>query len=80
MKEFNPPKRILLGPGPSDVDPRVLSALSIPLVGHLDPAFLQVMDDIQQLLRTVFETRESIDDSHFCNGKRGHGSRFREPH
>ncbi|MCY3757191.1 MAG: alanine--glyoxylate aminotransferase family protein, partial [Acidobacteria bacterium] len=56
MKEFNPPKRILMGPGPSDVDPRVLSALSAPLVGHLDPAFLGVMDDIQQLLRMVFET------------------------
>lgn len=56
MNEFNPPKRILMGPGPSDVDPRVLSALSAPLVGHLDPAFLGVMDDIQQLLRTVFET------------------------
>ena len=60
MKEFNPPKRILLGPGPSDVDPRVLSALSTPLVGHLDPAFLRVMDDIQQLLRTVFETRNRL--------------------
>jgi len=56
MKEFNPPKRILMGPGPSDVDPRVLGALSAPLVGHLDPAFLGVMDDIQQLLRMVFET------------------------
>ena len=56
MKEFNPPKRILMGPGPSDVDPRVLRALSAPLVGHLDPSFLEVMDDIQQLLRRVFET------------------------
>lgn len=56
MKEFNPPQRILLGPGPSDVDSRVLRALSAPLVGHLDPAFLEVMDEIQQLLRTVFET------------------------
>ena len=56
MNEFYPPKRILLGPGPSDVDPRVLSALSAPLVGHLDPVFLQVMDEIQRLLRTVFET------------------------
>ena len=60
MNEFNPPKRILMGPGPSDVDPRVLSALSAPLVGHLDPAFLGVMDDIQQLLRMVFETRNRL--------------------
>lgn len=60
MNEFNPPKRILMGPGPSDVDSRVLSALSAPLVGHLDPAFLGVMDDIQQLLRMVFETRNRL--------------------
>ncbi len=60
MKEFYPPKRTLLGPGPSDVDPRVLSALSAPLVGHLDPSFLQVMDDIQHLLRMVFETRNRL--------------------
>lgn len=56
MKEFYPPKRILLGPGPSDVDPRILNALSAPLVGHLDPEFLTVMDDIQMSLRKVFET------------------------
>lgn len=60
MKEFHPPKRILLGPGPSDVDPRVLHALATPLIGHLDPDFLQVMDDIQQLLRIVFETKNRL--------------------
>ena len=51
MNELLPPKRVLLGPGPSDADPRVLAAMSKPLLGHLDPAFLQVMDDIQQSLR-----------------------------
>jgi len=56
MHEFLPPKRILLGPGPSLVHPRVLRALATPLVGHLDPAFLTVMNDIQTLLRTVFQT------------------------
>lgn len=60
MNELLPPKRILLGPGPSDADPRVLAALSKPLLGHLDPAFLQVMDDIQQLLRLVFETKNKL--------------------
>ena len=56
LQEFNPPRRLLLGPGPSLVHPRVLRALSAPLLGHLDPAFLSVMNDIQSLLRIVFET------------------------
>src|SRR5215510_5815767 len=56
MQEFLPPKRILLGPGPRLVHPRVLRALATPLLGHLDPAFLAVMNDIQTLLRTVFQT------------------------
>ena len=56
LQEFNPPRRLLLGPGPSLVHPRVLRALSAPLLGHLDPAFLQVMNDIQASLRLVFET------------------------
>jgi alanine-glyoxylate transaminase / serine-glyoxylate transaminase / serine-pyruvate transaminase len=53
---FAPPPRLLLGPGPSMVHPRVLRALSAPLIGHLDPAFLTVMNDIQTLLRYVFQT------------------------
>lgn len=60
MNELLPPKRVLLGPGPSDADPRVLAAMSKPLLGHLDPAFLQVMDDIQQSLRFVFETKNRM--------------------
>ena len=56
MQEFLPPRRLLLGPGPSTVHPRVLSAMSTPLLGHLDPAFLAVMNDIQTLLRQVFAT------------------------
>ena len=56
LQEFVPPSRLLLGPGPSLVHPRVLRALSSPLVGHLDPVFLNVMNDIQCSLRGVFET------------------------
>ncbi len=56
MHEFVPPQRLLLGPGPSMVHPRVLQAMSVPLLGHLDPAFLAVMNDIQTLLRQVFAT------------------------
>lgn len=54
------PVRTLLGPGPSNVDPRVLQAMSKPLVGHLDPAFLQLMNGVMESLRYVFETANRI--------------------
>lgn len=54
--ELNPGTRILLGPGPSDCHPRVLRAMSTPLIGHLDPEFLTMMEEIQSMLRTVFQT------------------------
>jgi alanine-glyoxylate transaminase/serine-glyoxylate transaminase/serine-pyruvate transaminase len=53
---LQPPRRYLFGPGPSMVDPRVYAALSKPIVGHLDPYFIQVMADIQQLLKMAFGT------------------------
>ena len=53
-----PPRRYLFGPGPSMVHPRVYEALSKPIVGHLDPYFIQVMSDVQQLLKTVFGTKD----------------------
>ncbi|MBN1313486.1 MAG: alanine--glyoxylate aminotransferase family protein [Anaerolineae bacterium] len=58
--EINPPARVLLGPGPSMVHPRVLRAMAAPVLGHLDPAFLSIMDRIQQLLRYVFQTENSL--------------------
>src|SRR6202451_1952749 len=51
-----PPRRYLFGPGPSMVHPRVYEALSKPIVGHLDPYFIQVMTDVQQLLKTTYGT------------------------
>ena len=54
--ELTPPDKTLMGPGPSDVHPRVLRAMSTPLVGHLDPSFIDLMDDVQDLLRYVFRT------------------------
>jgi len=54
------PERLLLGPGPSNVSPRVLQALTTPILGHLDPAFLQVMDETMDLLRRVFRTRNEL--------------------
>ena len=53
-------KRVLLGPGPSDVPPRVLEAMSKPLVGHLDPEFVALMDEMQELLRYVFQTKNRL--------------------
>src|SRR5271165_3893162 len=53
-----PPHRYLFGPGPSMVHPRVYAALSKPIVGHLDPYFIQVMGDVQQLLKTAFGTSD----------------------
>lgn len=50
------PHRILMGPGPSDTPPEVLRALSLPTLGHLDPAFLGIMDEVKEMLRTVFLT------------------------
>jgi alanine-glyoxylate transaminase/serine-glyoxylate transaminase/serine-pyruvate transaminase len=59
-KRFEPPKRLLLGPGPSPVDGRVLAAMAAPVLGHLDPLFLRCMDDVQALLRYVFETENRV--------------------
>jgi len=58
--EINLLPRILMGPGPSMADPRVLKAMATPLVGHLDPEFLKLMDDTQALLRYVFETENAL--------------------
>ena len=59
-QSFHPPVRTLMGPGPSDVNPRVLEALSRPTIGHLDPAFVELMDDIKRLLQFAFHTRNAL--------------------
>lgn len=58
--QLNPPQRLLLGPGPSDAHPRVLSAMATPLLGHLDPAFLEIMQETQQLLRDAYRTKNTL--------------------
>jgi len=58
LPALQPPRRFLFGPGPSMVHPRVYEALSKPIVGHLDPYFIQVMGDVQALLKTAFGTRD----------------------
>ena len=58
--DLNPNARILLGPGPSMAHPRVLKAMATPLVGHLDPQFLEIMNEVQELLRFVFQTENQL--------------------
>jgi alanine-glyoxylate transaminase / serine-glyoxylate transaminase / serine-pyruvate transaminase len=58
--DLNPSPRILLGPGPSMVHPRVYHALAMPTLGHLDPEFLAIMNEVQELLRHVFQTRNRL--------------------
>jgi alanine-glyoxylate transaminase/serine-glyoxylate transaminase/serine-pyruvate transaminase len=57
---FQPPRRILMGPGPSDISPQVLQALSRPTVGHLDPLFIGMMDEVKALLQYAFQTDNSF--------------------
>lgn len=60
VAQLSPPPRILMGPGPSDVHPRVLAAMSLPLVGHLDPEFIRIMNETQAMLRYVFQTQNKL--------------------
>ena len=53
---FQPPTRILMGPGPSGANPRVVRAMGAPLLGHLDPEFLKIMDNCRGMLRRVLRT------------------------
>ena len=57
---FNPPVRTLMGPGPSDVHPRVLTAMARPTIGHLDPAFIAMMEEIKGLLQYAFQTNNAL--------------------
>ena len=57
---FFPPHRILMGPGPSDVYPQVLAAQAKPTIGHLDPLFISMMDELKQLLQYAFQTKNDM--------------------
>ncbi|UCH53480.1 MAG: alanine--glyoxylate aminotransferase family protein [Pseudomonadota bacterium] len=60
FKSFNPPVRTLMGPGPVDVHPRVLAAMNRPTIGHLDPAFVGMMDEIKVMLQYAFQTQNAF--------------------
>lgn len=57
---FNPPVRTLMGPGPSDVSPRVLAAMARPTIGHLDPEFIRMMDEVKEMLQGLFKTSSPL--------------------
>ena len=57
---FHPPRRTLMGPGPSDVNPRITNALARPTIGHLDPAFIGLMDELKGLLQYAFQTENAL--------------------
>ncbi len=59
-KSFHPPQRTLMGPGPSDVNPRILEAMSRPTIGHLDPVFVAMMDEMKELLKYAFQTKNEL--------------------
>ena len=60
MQSFHPSARTLMGPGPSDVHPRVLEALSRRTIGHLDPEFVRLMDEVKELLQYAFQTSNQM--------------------
>jgi aspartate aminotransferase-like enzyme len=68
FRDINPGDRILMGPGPSDVPARTLQALAAPCIGHLDPYFLEIMNEVQQLLRFLFQTDPCLRDRQRRNG------------
>ena len=60
MNSFIPPIRTLMGPGPSDVHPRILSAMARSTIGHLDPAFIGMMDEVKEMLKYAFVTENEL--------------------
>ncbi len=69
--ELKPSVRYLMGPGPSDVHPRVLKAMATPLVGHLDPQFIEIMDGVKKMLRGLFKTENDLTFAISATGSAG---------
>jgi alanine-glyoxylate transaminase/serine-glyoxylate transaminase/serine-pyruvate transaminase len=69
--ELNPTGRFLMGPGPSDAHPRVLQAMATPLIGHLDPEFIEIMDGVKDMLRQLFKTKNDLTFAVSATGSAG---------
>ncbi|MEZ6120395.1 MAG: alanine--glyoxylate aminotransferase family protein [Pirellulaceae bacterium] len=75
-ERLQPPVRVLMGPGPSDIHPNVLEAMGKPTVGHLDPYYLEIMDQLQQMLRTLFQTQNQMTFAVSATGSAGMEAAF----
>jgi alanine-glyoxylate transaminase/serine-glyoxylate transaminase/serine-pyruvate transaminase len=60
IRSFHPPQRTLLGPGPSEINPRVMAAMSLPAIGYLDPVFVEMMEELKTLLRYAYQTNNAL--------------------
>ena len=78
-RPFYPPQRTLLGPGPSDVHPRVLAAMARGTIGHLDPAFVTLMDEVRAMLQQAFRSSSALTLPISAPGSAGMEGLFREP-
>lgn len=70
-EELNPISRFLMGPGPSDIHPRVLKAMATPMIGHLDPQFIEIMDGVMEMLRQLFRTKNQLTFAVSATGSAG---------
>ena len=60
IQSFHPPQRTLLGPGPSEINPRVMAAMGLPTIGYLDPVFVEMMEELKSLLRYAYQTKNAL--------------------
>ncbi len=60
IQTFHPPQRTLMGPGPSEINPRVMAAMSLPAIGYLDPVFVEMMEELKSLLRYAYQTKNAL--------------------
>ena len=60
ISSFHPPQRTLMGPGPTEIHPRVLTTMSQPAIGYLDPVFVEMMEELKSLLRYVYQTKNAL--------------------
>src|SRR5437899_8568980 len=60
ISSFHPPQRTLMGPGPTEIHPRVLTTMSQPAIGYLDPVFVEMMEELKALLRYVYQTKNPL--------------------
>jgi alanine-glyoxylate transaminase / serine-glyoxylate transaminase / serine-pyruvate transaminase len=71
LAPLNPPQRLLCGPGPSNVDPRVLEAMQLPMLGHLDPEFHRILEDLVELLKAVYRRSDGLTIALSASGTSG---------